>query len=129
MYSPFKDERELRGLFELMSGGYPLGKPLVIIDPEEGPVVCAFFADLELDVFRVDYGGEDDITLHAKDVTNILATRSLLHEIAAIADSAERLHRRLWRCFNRSKDAWNDEALAKLVTVPVIRTEAEAVAP
>ena len=83
------DNPTIKGLYELQTGGYPLEQVLLIEREEDGrkiPTVCAFFADLEMDVFFVEFGYDDDIILHAEDLAHITTTPYQLEQIASLSD-------------------------------------------
>jgi len=67
---------------------------LILEDEENGqtvPKVCAFFSDFEMDVFMVEYGYDDQITLHAEGVTHIATGPEQLEKIASLSSEAQSL--------------------------------------
>ena len=79
------DRRKFKDLYEYQSGDLPLEQVLAIEIVDNGqrvPIVCAFFADAEMDVFMVQYGpDEEEITLHAEGVTHISTAPFQLQQI------------------------------------------------
>jgi len=89
------DRHIFKDLYELQSGGLPLEQVLVIETVDNGqkvPTVCASFADAEMDVFIVEYGPEDEIILHAEDVTHITTAAFQLQQIMDFFAEAQSLN-------------------------------------
>lgn len=93
-------------VYELQSGGYPLGQALVINNADNEPMVVAYFADEEMDVFAVEYDIEGGVTIHAEDVTHITTTPHQLHQIIALAPTAVSLCEELFACWDDEKETW-----------------------
>jgi len=96
----------IKAFYALQSGGYPT-EQLLVIERDEGgqkaPIVCAFFADAEMDVFMVEYGPEEEIILHAADVTHITTAPFQLEQISNLYAPAQSL-------IDELRDYFDDEA-------------------
>ena len=89
---------EIKSLYEYQSGGYPMDQVLIIEGGDDGqkvPLVCAFFADDEMDVFMVEFGHDGEIVFHTADVTHIATNPSQLDLIASLAEQAIALREEL----------------------------------
>lgn len=103
------DRTSMKHVFEYQSGGYPMEQVLVLEVEDNGvkvPSVCAFFADAEMDVFRVSYGPEGAITIHAEGVEYIETGPHQLSQIAALASEAEVLNEELANFMDDDAETW-----------------------
>jgi hypothetical protein len=85
----------LKSYKEYISGGYPLGKP-IIINKDGGPLVVAFFTDAELDPFYVSFDADPygPFEVHS-DGKWVSIDRSVLCEIEDMCDTSAELWKTL----------------------------------
>lgn len=85
---------------------------IVVVEVDDNgstvPLVCAFFADAEMDVFMVEYGIDGDIVLHCEGVTHITTGPEQLSEIVALQGCATALNYELSDLYNDEIDGWAD---------------------
>lgn len=108
----------LKPFLEYQSGGYPLGQVLVVEIEQEGvtdPMVCAFFADVEADVYRVEFGPEGEIKFDTNDYAYLTIDPEQLEQILALVPEAVALNRELSTLFGDDGE-WKD--YQHLVTKP-----------
>lgn len=74
-------------LYELQTGGFPLNQVL-ILEKDGSPCVCAFFADLEMDVFEIQFDPEGCIEIQTADLAYIAVSAGILEQIGLLLDDA-----------------------------------------
>ena len=92
-------------VYELQSGGYPLNQVLVVLVDDE-PVVRAFFADDEMDVFAVDYDDAGVIIFHVDDFEYLSINTQQLLRIVELATEAAALSNELRSHWDDEKETW-----------------------
>lgn len=94
-----------------ITGGYPIGQPLVVCETETDgriePMVVAFFIDAAIDVFRVRYDMERGAIIETGGRPNLTLLRVQLEAIASSIAEAEALHAKLSVFYDDETDTWN----------------------
>lgn len=101
---------EFTKLFEAQTGGYPLNQVLLIeAETEDGatePAVVAFFADVEMDVFSVEFGVDGEIIFDTSGYSYLMTSPEQLVQIAEMAEEAKVLQAELSEHFDADAGEW-----------------------
>ena len=106
----------LKDVLEFQSSGYPIGEPIVIKGPDGEPIICAFVSDVELDVFMVGFGNDEEITFFTEDMSYLLLTPDHIAHIAELQAGAQALVEELDSF--RGEDGVLEEGWQSLLTSP-----------
>lgn len=79
----------LGGLMTELTGGYPINELIVTKDENGDPHVFAFFPDVERDVYRVTYEGDETVRFHPNGDRYMLFEPETLFLIVDFSSDAE----------------------------------------
>lgn len=107
-------KKPLKRFFLAITGGYPLDR-VMIIEGEDGPEICAFIMDLEMDIFKIEFlPPEDEIKIHFGEHKWISLGSFQMDNILSMEGDAEKLYEKLDKCWNG--DEWVN--YSHLITKP-----------
>ncbi|SLN37674.1 hypothetical protein [Ruegeria meonggei] len=96
----------VKKMLQLVAGGFPLDKPIIIDDGSGCPSVVAFFSDLELDVFMLRFVDDGAVELVTDDYEHVAFTADILTSIEFMIEDADELWRTLDPFWSDKKQHW-----------------------
>ena len=105
------------------SGGYPIGKVVIIKSFTVVPLVCAFIRDMENDVFKVEFRCETEILISDTKGGPPVFSVDVLEEISKLSMDSQSAWSALEEYYSKEKDGWF--GYDRLVSIPQDYTEAK----